>query len=145
MRLTLSRAKYFTFWHFRRTPNYTKSNRQRMAGDRAKYLDHLERWLNYEESSSSPPLDDDVKADMSVPTTKPLDIMTRNRIDSFVDECCKNIALDVTKENGTNGATKSKCVAVLGKVTRMPIGTLLPSCARDEGDEKYAGGFSRAS
>jgi hypothetical protein len=117
-----------------------------MAGDRAKYLDHLERWLNYEESSSSPRLDDDddVKAHMSVPTTKPIDIVTQNRIDSFVDEYCVNIALDVTKENGTNGATKSKCVAVLGKVTRMPIGTPLPSCARDEGDKRYAGGLFRA-
>jgi hypothetical protein len=113
-----------------------------MAGDRAKYLDHLERWLNYEESSSSPRLDDDVKADMSLPTNKPTDIVTRNRIDLFVDEYCVNIALEVAKENETNGATKSKCVAVLGKVTRMPIGTLLPSCARDEGDERYVAALS---
>ena len=109
-----------------------------MARDRTKYLDHLERWLNYEEDLLSPPLDDDAMAQKPVPTTKPTGIVMRNRIDSFVGEECVKNALDVVKESEANGVTKSKCITELGKATRITV-IPLPSCARDENDEGYAG------
>ena len=60
-----------------------------MAEYRKQYLDHLERWLNYEEDSSTPPVVEEGKA---TPPKKPLSPKPRKRVDSFVGEACRDIA-----------------------------------------------------
>ena len=136
MRLRFSfRKHYFTFWHFRRTPSYTESNRQRMSEDRYNYLDHLERWLNYGHNIETPQI-----ARAVLPPKPRVEPMPRKRVDSFVDEERRKVAREVAAQNVRMGAAKSKCVADLGKVSRMEIVAPLPSCAQDEDDEGFAGG-----
>ena len=139
MHLTLFRKKYFTSRHFRRTPTYTTSSRQHMSDDRAKYLDHLSRWLNYEESCSTPLLADDAEAQNHIVVRK---VVQRRRADSLLDVEAERakIGIAVDKMNEARGCAKSKRVADEGKVSRLPIVVPLPSCARDEGSEEDAGG-----
>lgn len=60
-------------------------------------------------------------------------------MDSFVDEARREVARIVAEQNRLSGAARSKCIADLGKVSRMEIVAPLPSCARDEEDEGFAG------
>lgn len=108
-----------------------------MTNYRKQYLDHLERWLNYEEESSAPPI---VEEGKTPPRKEPLPPKPRKRVDSlgFIDEARCDIAREVTKKNLLGGAARSKCVADQGKVSRMPIVLPLPSCARQEASEERA-------
>ena len=131
MRLTI-RKKYLTFWHYLRTPSYTESNRQKMAEQREDYLRTLKQYLDYE-------LDSPQMAEGVLPP-KPKALVPRKRVDSFVEEERRRVAWQVAEENLRAGAPKAKCVADQGEVSRMYIVAALPSCARDEADEEFAGG-----
>ncbi|KAF1924741.1 uncharacterized protein M421DRAFT_95278 [Didymella exigua CBS 183.55] len=133
------RKRYFTFWHYCRIPSYTQTTRQQMAADRKAYLDHLARWLDYEEESSTPP---PVVDGTALPPKKPNQPKPRKRVDSFVDEARREIARDVAKRNQMNGATLLKYDADLATVSRMEIVAPLPSYARDDEDEGFADGPS---
>lgn len=95
-----------------------------MADDRANYLDHLERWLNYEDDLDSPQVAQGV-----LPAKPRAEPPPRKRVDSFVYEERRKVAHEVSEQNKCMGAPKSKCVADLGKVSRMEIVAPLPSCA----------------
>ncbi|KAF9698248.1 hypothetical protein EKO04_003355 [Ascochyta lentis] len=103
-----------------------------MAEEKATYLDHLERWLNYEDELDSPPLAEGVNAQT---VAEPV---VRERVDSFVESERSRVALDVAKENMLKRAAKSKQVADLGKISRLDVRFPLPSCAKDEDDEDWA-------
>ena len=98
------RKKCFTFWHFGRTSSYTHKHRQRMADYRKQYLDHLERWLNYKEESSTPPIIEERKKQ---PPKKPSPPKPRKRVDSLgfadslglIDEARRDIACEVARQN----------------------------------------------
>lgn len=106
-----------------------------MADDRANYLDHLERWLNYEDELDSPQVTQGI-----VPPKPRAEPSQRKRVDSFVDGERRKVAHEVSEQNKRMGAPKPKCVADLGKVARMEMVAPLPSCARDEEDQRFAGG-----
>ncbi|KAJ4395323.1 hypothetical protein N0V91_010922 [Didymella pomorum] len=99
-----SRNKDFTFWHFSRTSSYTHKHRQVMADYKKQYLDHLERWLNYEEASSTPPI---VEEGQKSPPKKPSPPKPRLRVDSvcftdassFLGQARLEIAHEVAKKN----------------------------------------------
>lgn len=105
-----------------------------MANYRKQYLDHLGRWLNYEEDFSSPPT---VEEGSKSPVKKSLSPKPRKRVDSFVDEARRDIARDLARENQLNGAARSKCVADQGKVSCLSIVLPLPSM-REEASEEWA-------
>ena len=94
-----------------------------MADYRIQYLDRLERWLNYEEVSSTPPIVDKGK---KPPPKKPSPPKPRPRVDSlgftdassFIDQARLEIAREVEKKNQLDGAARSKCVADQGKFSR---------------------------
>ena len=111
-----------------------------MSADRAKYLDHLSRWLNYEEACSTPLLADDAGAQNHVVVRKV--VVQRRRVDSVLDVGAERakIGIEVDKMNEARGSAKAKRVADMGKVSRLPIVVPLPTCARDEGSEEDAGG-----
>ncbi|KZM21403.1 uncharacterized protein EKO05_0006161 [Ascochyta rabiei] len=126
------RLKRFTFWHYLRPQSYTAANRKRMAEEKATYLDHLERWLNYEDALDSPPLADGMN------TEKVAQPVVHKRVDSFIASDHPGAALEAAEEDARDVAAKLKRTADNDNVTRLDVQFPLPSCARDEADQGWA-------
>lgn len=105
-----------------------------MAEEQETYLNHLERWLNYEDELDSPPLAHGVIAKTAG------DSVQRTRHDSFINEGRPKVALEVAAQKATKLAAKSEQVSDARKFSNVRVRFPLPSCARDEADEQYAGG-----
>lgn len=135
MRSTSRSSRSFTYQHYTRNTSYTATTRQKMSEDRVTYLEHLGRWLDYETESDSPEKVDG--AAISLAKTKPSP--TPKSADSLIEEERRKMALDVAELNRREGASKAKCDADLEEVKKMPIVAPLPSCARDEEGEEFAG------
>lgn len=102
-----------------------------MAKDQASYLEHLERWLDYEDDLDSPQLAEGVL--LSKPKTE----VPRKRVGSFLDNKRRKQAKEHC--NQCTGGCKDKCATDRGDMARVAAGVPLPSCARDEEGEEYAG------
>jgi hypothetical protein len=129
------RSLYFTYFHYTRNPSYTSTTRQKMSEDRATYLEHLGRWLDYEVELDSPEPADGAAVLLAKPKPSPLP----KRADLLIENERRKMALDVAGRNQRKGACQAKCDADLEEVKKMSIVAPLPSCARDEEDEEFAG------
>lgn len=106
-----------------------------MAEDKETYLDQLERWLNYEGELDPPRVADDVTAQRG----QVVESVPRRRADSLVDGERPRVHLGNGKEGAPNNATY-KCVDEAQKTARLEAQFPLPSSAREEADERVAGG-----
>lgn len=130
---SLSRSRFFTYFHYTRNPSYTVTTRQKMSEDRATYLENLGRWLDYE--LDSPEVADGAAVTLAKPKPSP----APTSADSLIEDERRKMASDVAERNQREGACNAKCDADLEEVKNMPIVAPLPSCARDEEGEGDAG------
>lgn len=106
-----------------------------MAEDQASYLEHLERWLGYEDKVDSPQL-----AEGALLAKPKLHVLPK-RIDSVVEEGRKNVIRNAEEQHKCAGAGKGKYIPDKDDAVRLALGVPLPSCARDEDNEEYANGY----
>ena len=141
------RLEHFTFWHFHRSQSYTSTHRKRMVSDREIYLAHLARWLEYEDTSTFPPLARSLTAQQSVDAKgfaaaqKALKLDSCNRVDSLVDTESPMAVLVIAEGHTLKSGVKLKQVASAYKVLRMNVPFPLPSYERNEADEQFADGL----
>lgn len=129
-----SRSRNFTYSHYTRNPSYSATTRQRMSEDRETYLEHLGRWLNYEAELKAPE-----PAHGAASPLKPKPLPMPKGADSLIEDERRMMASDVAEQNQREGVSKARRDADLEEVKTMSIIAPLPSCARDEEGEEYAG------